>query len=336
MSRPLTVAVLGNPTARRGHRATASAAVVSALEDAGHRGLDIRSTSGAEAGRAAHRLVHERPGGDRPDALVVVGGDGMVHLGVGAVAGTATPLGIVPTGTGNDAARHLGIPYRDPATATRFLLGELADLRDGRRPGAVDAIRMTRPAGPRFAGLPAVGTEDAWALAVVSAGLDAAVNARANATSWPRGEARYLRAIAHEARRVRPYGYRVTTEAGTWEGPALLMAAANTSCIGGGIRIAPTASAVDGQLELLRLDPVGPLGLVPHLVRLARGRHLEHEGVTCWRSRWATIEALTPSPGRWRRPPLPMADGDPLADLPLHLEAVPGALGLLAPARPGR
>lgn len=336
MSRPLTIAVLGNPTARRGHRVTASAAVVSALEDAGHRVLDIRSTSGAEAGRAARRLVHKRPGGDRPDALVVVGGDGMVHLGVNAVAGTATPLGIVPTGTGNDAARHLGIPHRDPEAATRQLLGELTLLVGGTVPDAVDAVRMTRPTGSRFADVPAVPAEDAWALAVVSAGLDAAVNARANATAWPRGEARYLRAIAHEARRVRPYGYRVTTEAGTWEGPALLMAAANTSYIGGGIRIAPTASAADGQLELLRLDPVRPLGLVPHLARLARGRHLEHEGVTCWRSPWATIEALAPSPGRWRRPPLPMADGEPLADLPLHLEAVPGALRLLAPARPGR
>lgn len=298
MSRPLTVAVLSNPTARR--------------------------------------LVHEHPGGDRPDALVVVGGDGMVHLGVGAVAGTATPLGIVPAGTGNDAARHLGIPHRDPEAATRQLLGELTLLVGGAVPDAVDAVRMTRPTGSRFADVPAVPAEDAWALAVVSAGLDAAVNVRANDTAWPRGEARYLRAIAHEARRVRPYGYRVTTEAGTWEGPALLMAAANTSYIGGGIRIAPTASATDGLLELIRLDPVSPLGLLPHLARLARGRHLEHEGVTCWRSAWATIEALIPAPGRWRRPPLPMADGEPLADLPLHLEAVPGALRLLAPARPGR
>lgn len=119
MSRPLTVAVLGNPTARRGRRATVSATVVSALEEAGRRVLDMRSTSGAEAGRAARRLVHDRPEAERPDALVVVGGDGMVHLCVGDVAGTATPLGIVPTGTGNDAARHLGIPHRDPASPTR-------------------------------------------------------------------------------------------------------------------------------------------------------------------------------------------------------------------------
>lgn len=157
MSRPLTVAVLSNPTARR--------------------------------------LVHEHPGGDRPDALVV-GGDGMVHLGVGAVAGTATPLGIVPTGTGNDAARHLGIPHRDPEAVTRQLLGELTLLVGGAVPDAVDAVRMTRPTGSRFADVPAVPAEDAWALAVVSAGLDAAVNA----TAWPRGEARYLRPAAGAAR----------------------------------------------------------------------------------------------------------------------------------------
>ncbi|MGB0220729.1 MAG: diacylglycerol/lipid kinase family protein, partial [Sinimarinibacterium flocculans] len=43
--------------------------------------------------------------------LVVLGGDGMVHLAVQAVAGTDTILGVVPVGTGNDFVRALpGIP----------------------------------------------------------------------------------------------------------------------------------------------------------------------------------------------------------------------------------
>ena len=44
-----------------------------------------------------------------------------------------------------------------------------------------------------------------------------------------------------------------------------------------------------------------------------------------------TVEALDPAPGR-RIPPHPMADGEAIADLPLRLEAVPGAVRMLCPA----
>ena len=48
----------------------------------------------------------------------------MVHLGVQAVAGTGDPLGMIPAGTGNDVARYLDIPRRDPvAAADRVVAG---------------------------------------------------------------------------------------------------------------------------------------------------------------------------------------------------------------------
>src|SRR6478672_194205 len=62
------------------------------------------------------------------DALVVVGGDGMVHLGLNAIAGAGAgarrrvPLGIIPAGTGNDTARALGLPLHNlPAACERAL-----------------------------------------------------------------------------------------------------------------------------------------------------------------------------------------------------------------------
>ena len=61
---------------------------------------------------------------DGVEALVVLGGDGMVHLGVQAVAGTGTPLGIIPAGTGNDVARYFDLPRKDPvAAADRVIAG---------------------------------------------------------------------------------------------------------------------------------------------------------------------------------------------------------------------
>ena len=45
------------------------------------------------------------------EALIVAGGDGvLVHLAIQAVAGSSTVLGIIPSGSGNDFARAVGLP----------------------------------------------------------------------------------------------------------------------------------------------------------------------------------------------------------------------------------
>ena len=132
-----------------------------------------------------------------------------------------------------------------------------------------------------------------------------------------------------------PYGYRVTTDEGAWEGPALLLAVANTRYVGGGMDLAPQADPTDGLLEVLRLDPVGRTHLLALFRRLFRGTHLTDPAVHVERSRTVTIESLTERTGRdrgLRPPPHPFADGEPLAELPLRLEAVPDAVGLLLPA----
>jgi len=170
---------------------------------------------------------------------------------------------------------------------------------------------------------------------VVSAGVDAAVNARANTLSWPAGEGRYVRAFTAELATLAPYGYRVTTDEGTWEGPALLLAVANTRYVGGGMDLAPRADPTDGLLEVLRLDPVGRTRLLTLFRRLFRGTHLTDPAVHLERSRTVTIEALTERTGHdrgLRPPPHPFADGEPLAELPLRLEAIPDAVRLLLPA----
>ena len=111
------------------------------------------------------------------DALVVVGGDGMVHLGVNAAAGTGVPLGIVPAGTGNDIARGA--------------------RGAGRRPGRGRRGAARRAAAPAAGGRRAVRrrpTASGWFAGVLAAGFDAVVNERANgwggpAVGWPRGPA---------------------------------------------------------------------------------------------------------------------------------------------------
>lgn len=309
----------------------------------GYDVLAVEGDSYDSTRRAATGLLDDELG---LDALIVVGGDGMVHLGLDVVAATGVPLGIVPTGTGNDIARHVGITGRDVPAALAVIHRALTGA-SGAHVADLDAIHVTRPDGTP------VPDEYEWCLAVVSAGIDAAVNARANTLSWPSGEGRYVRALPAELADLTPYGYRVTTDAGTWEGPAVLLSVANTAYIGGGMPISPEADAADGLLDVIRLDPVGRAGLLAHFSRLRAGTHLGHAGTRLERTRSVVIEALAdtrddgapagdaagrdqvPDSGL-RRPPRPMADGEPIADYPLRLTAVAGAARLLVPDGPVR
>lgn len=313
----MRIALIANPTSGRGRHGGAAHVAITALITAGHDVVVAHGSSYSES-RANATALLERDGG--LDALVVVGGDGTVHLGLDVVATTGVPLGIVAVGTGNDIARHLRLPRRD-VTASVAVID--AALRGEGRVARLDAVHATRPDGSP------VPEEHEWSLAVVSAGLDAAVNARANTLTWPAGEGRYLRAVLGELAGLEPYGYRLTTDSGTWEGAALLVAAANTRYIGGGMDLSPGADAADGRLDVLRLDPVGRVRLLGLLTRLFSGSHLGDPAVHLERSRAVAIEAL-PSRGL-RTPPRPMADGEAIADLPLRLEAVPDVVSVLLP-----
>ena len=99
------VVVLGNPTANRGRGAGLLPAVLDRLRGDGCPVRLLDASDRATALEAAVAAVREGPA-----ALVAVGGDGTVHLAVQAVAGTGTPLAVVPAGTGNDFAADVGIP----------------------------------------------------------------------------------------------------------------------------------------------------------------------------------------------------------------------------------
>ena len=118
------------------------------------------------------------------------------------------------------------------------------------------------------------------------------------------------------------------------KGAALLVSAANTRYIGGGMDLAPQADPTDGLLEVVRLDPCGRLSVLALLRRVFAGTHVGRPGVHLERSRSLTIEPWPDDgAGGWLRdPPHPYADGERLAGLPLHLEVVPQAVGLLLPA----
>jgi diacylglycerol kinase (ATP) len=288
---PSRLLVAVNPTASFGRGRDAGPVVLDRLRSAGHEvtGLlrsslgELREAAGAEIASGSY------------DALVVVGGDGMVHFGADCVAGTDLPLGVIPSGTGNDFARGVGIPLGDPQAAVSALLEALS--RPARR---IDAIRVTR-------------ADDAseWVLGAVSAGFDALVSARANRMSRPRGASRYTVAMLRELAGLRPLHYRLTIDGTVSEEQAVLLAVANNGFIGGGMHIAPDAVLDDGELDLLLVRPLGRVRFLTLFPRVFSGRHAGLPQVRLERVRRVRIDSPDP--------------------LPVEVEAVPGAVLLLAP-----
>ena len=236
------------------------------------------------------------------DAVVVAGGDGMVHLGANLCAGTDVPLGVIAAGTGNDIARELGLPVRDAAKAVERIL-------HGRtRP--VDAGRLVTAAG-----------EERWFVGVLAAGFDAVVNERANQWRWPKGPMRYNLAIMRELPVFRPIPYVLTLDGQRMDTDAMLVAVGNGPAYGGGMRVTPDAAFDDGLFDVLVLHRIPVHEFLRVFPKVFTGAHTGHPAVEIVRARTVRLEA---------RGIVAYADGERFAPLPVDLEVVPGALSVLA------
>ena len=219
--------VLINPTAGHGRGKARGEQVLAELDARGVSALNLTRSDP----RAAFENAQARRG--QYDVLLVVGGDGMAHMGINLIAGTGTPLGLIPVGSGNDFARHLQLPVHDVPAAIEALFAALAT-----GPQPIDAVKLTPDLGNEWSSLD-YPAPHRWAGCVVSAGFDSQVNSRANTYRWPRGMGRYLRGVFRELRTFRPYPYRIDIDGNEETFAGTLVAVANAPSFGGGMKIAP-------------------------------------------------------------------------------------------------
>jgi diacylglycerol kinase (ATP) len=286
------IALLTNPTSGKGKGGRARDAVLPRLRAAG---LVVRNLEGRDAAEAL--TLAQQSVADGVSALVVVGGDGMVHLGVQAVAGTGVPLGLIPAGTGNDVARHLDLPRKDPLAAAELVLA-----------GRTRTIDLARSGGQFF-------------VTVLAAGFDAIVNERANAMTWPRGQMRYNIATLAELRTFKPLPYVLDLDGQERRVDAMLVAVGNGPSFGGGLRITEGASLDDGLLDVVIIKEMSKRDLVRTYPKLFKGTHVTHPKYERHQVRRVTIAA----PGI-----VSYADGERFGPLPLTVECAAGALTVLA------
>ena len=287
-----------NPTAGRGRGARAARPAASALRAAGFSVRTVLGENAPDALARARAAVRDGTG-----ALIAVGGDGMAHLALQAVAGTRTPFGLIAVGTGNDLARTLGLPVRDPAAAARLIAEALKDSR-------LNDIDLGR-----------VG--DHWFGTVLASGLDSRVNDRGNRMRWPLGRFKYDLALLAELAAFRPLPYRITLDDGeVREVEATLVAVGNGSSYGGGMRICPGADLTDGLFDVTVVGDCTRTTLLRVFPSVYRGTHVEHPKVSVVRA--AKVEIAAPDVTGY-------ADGEPLGPLPLTARCVRAAVSVIGP-----
>ncbi|HQY99767.1 MAG TPA: diacylglycerol kinase family protein [Propionicimonas sp.] len=247
--------------------------------------------------------------GTMADSLLVMGGDGMMHLGLNACARTQVPLGLIPAGTGNDFCGGLGIHGGTPG-AVRTIVS-----------GATARIDLTSVRG-KLAG----GAEHRWVGSIVSTGYDGRVNFRGNQTRVRLGGLAYAWSALAELRRFEPLPYRLVIDGVSRNQSAMFVAIGNAGWFGGGMHGCPNADVTDGLLDLTVVHPVSKATLLRLLPTMFTGGFVNDPAVEMLRAR----EVVVDGDGLYG-----MADGEELGPVPLTCRAVPDSLTVYVPAHAG-
>lgn len=179
--------------------------------------------------------------------VVAVGGDGTMNEVAQALVGAPAALALVPCGSGNGLALHLGLPTSPLGALDLVAAGDL-------RIAALDTGVVN--------GFPFFNA--------MGLGLDADVSQRFNRLSR-RGLPAYARTALKALRELRTERCVITTAGQREELEVLLIAIANSDQYGNNARIAPGARVDDGQLDLIAVRPVDLLGAASLATRLFCG-----------------------------------------------------------------
>jgi YegS/Rv2252/BmrU family lipid kinase len=238
--------------------------------------------------------------------VCIVGGDGSLAEAANGLAGTDTPLALIPAGTANQVAQNLGIPIRLESAVDIAVNGRIAPIDLGR-----------------------IG-DRAFAL-VAGAGFDAAIMNTATREMKERwGFGAYIYAGVTEALKAAPTRFHIVADEVDIEIDAVTVMIANVGELFAKwlpfrmpLAPQPTSSWQDGLLEVVVLSPKG----FPHFAnivwRAATKSFAADRSFLHFQTRSITIEA---------EPQIAVQiDGDPAGLTPITATADPGALRMMIP-----
>ncbi len=234
-------------------------------------------------------------------AVVAVGGDGTVREVATSLFRTDMPMGILPSGSGNDLARPLGIPTNVPKALDIVLAGHTRRM---------DAAMCNDELFFNIAGF----------------GFDVDVldYVEIYKRKMKNGSLAYMRGLVAAISKLLLRKTTVRWPGGEMTKNVLLIAAGNGTHFGGGMKVTPRADPFDGLLDFCVIHDVNKRNIVPLMLRFRKGEHVDlTQYVTYFRAEELTAECEPAS-----RLDI---DGDVLPGTPVRFKTLPRSLSILVP-----
>ncbi len=283
-----------NPMANHGETRTLVPAIEKLLQNVPHDSVETERT-----GHAA-QLAESARG---YDVIVAAGGDGTVHEVLNGIMrrpeDDRPALGVLPTGSGNDTRRTLGLPT-DLADAAMLL---------------VTGVRRRFDVG--------LCNGSVYFNNSFAAGLDARVTIKAveyKETKKRSGIWLYLTALFHVLfHELYSHPVRIAWDGGEpFDYDMLVVAVTNGPTYGGGFFITPDSVPTDGLFDVCVIDPLSLPGALARLPFVIFGKHTGMKPVHMSRHTSILIESQTPLPAQ--------IDGEVLMEKRYDISILPGAL----------
>ena len=183
------------------------------------------------------------------DIVVAVGGDGSVNETAKSLKNSETALGIIPTGSGNGMARHLGIPVN---------IVKAVEVLNGGNIETIDTLMVN----------------DLFCIGTIGIGFDAHV-AHLFAKAGKRGYSTYVKLVLAEFYSYKEKKFSILADDKFYEKKCFLLTFANSSQFGNNAVIAPFADVKDGIIEISMIRRF-PAYVAPSLILRLMKNSIQH------------------------------------------------------------
>lgn len=209
-----------------------------------------------------YEIAKEITSNETSGTIVIIGGDGTINEVISGVVDLRNwKIGIIAIGSGNDFAKALNLPIKKPIEALNIILKNEVKKVDY------------------------VVSNDKIFINILGTGIDVEVLKNFEKHKKLHGGFRYFISLVEALIKLKWYDFEVSIDDGEFiKKNGIVMAICNGVCYGGGIRISPLSSPIDGKLDFVFIGKMKKIKVFLFLFKLMVGKVTkikQYERISC-------------------------------------------------------